>query len=287
MLQALIPGDFNYSGEFKHALASGHISLNYQPIVDLERGQVKGFEALMRWAHPEYGAISPGKFIPALIESGLIVEASKWALKESCRALKRIEGRIGQVKNLYVSVNFTASDFAEESFLDDLYQIISASDVLPTQIQLEITEELLMSHPDTARKTLELCRKAGIKIAVDDFGTGKASLDFLHDFPIDTIKLDRVLVRDMIDHLPLGEVPPVLSLSQKRQLSVTAEGVEEKDEALFLRNLGCGTAQGYYFAKPMQEKDVIELLMSDTAFSWKLDDVIRPETAHISVNEAI
>ncbi len=272
MPQAHIPEDFDYSAAFKEALPNGHISLNYQPIVDLERGQVKGLEALMRWTHPEYGAISPGVFIPFLVKSGFIVDASKWALKESCRALKRIEGRIGQNKNLYVSVNFTASDFAEDRFLDDLYQIISVSDVLPTQIQLEITEELLMLQPETARKTLELCRKAGLKIAVDDFGTGNASLNFLHDFPVDTIKLDRAFVRDMIDHLPYEEIAPIFSLSKNRHLSVTAEGIEEKEEALFLRNLGCNTAQGYYFARPLPEKDVIDLLISETAFNRKLED---------------
>ncbi|PZP55780.1 MAG: hypothetical protein DI586_05825 [Micavibrio aeruginosavorus] len=269
-----IPVDFNYSLAFKEALSNGQICLNYQPIIDLNTGRVQGYEALMRWTHPSFGSISPGIFIPALVESGLIVEASKWALRESCRALKRIEGRIGQVKNLYMSVNFTASDFAEESFLDDLYQIISASDVLPTQIQLEITEELLMSQPDNARKTLELCRKAGLKIAVDDFGTGKASLEFLQNFPIDTVKLDRVFIRGMTSHPEkLDEAKPVLSIAQKRHLTMTAEGIETQEEAFLLKQLGCNTAQGYYFAKPLPEKDITELLLGNSGFSRKLEPV--------------
>jgi len=271
MNKPVLPSDFDTEAEFAHALKNGQLSLNYQPIVDLKDGHVRGFEALMRWNHPVHGFIGPNIFIPVAVESGLIIAASKWALKESCRALKRIEGRIGQVKNLYMSVNFTASDFAEDSFLEDLYQIISASDVLPTQIQLEITEELLMSAPEEAAKTLSLCRKAGLKIAVDDFGTGTASMNFLQSFPIDTVKLDRVFIRGiMTDDARREEAKPILSLSQSRNLSITAEGIEEKDEALTLKELGCNTAQGYYFAKPMPEKEVVELLLEMNGFSSKL-----------------
>ena len=272
MAQEKLPPTFNIRNEFNSALVNGHLSLNYQPIVDLSNGHVVGFEALMRWKHPEHGMIPPSGFIPVAVESGLIIAASKWALKESCRALKRIEGRIGQVKNLYMSVNFTASDFAEDTFLEDLYQIISASDVLPTQIQLEITEELLMSQPENVQKTLSLCRKAGLRIAVDDFGTGKASINFLQSFPIDTVKLDRAFVRSiMTDKKKLKEARPIVSISQTRNLTITAEGIEEKDEALMLKSLGCNTAQGYYFAKPMPEKDVVELLLETGGFSRKLE----------------
>ncbi len=268
----VLPPSFNVRNEFNTALLNGHLSLNYQPIVDLTNGHVRGFEALMRWNHPELGFIPPSGFIPVAVESGLIIAASKWALREACRALKRIEGRIGQVKNLYMSVNFTASDFAEDRFLDDLYQIISASDVLPTQIQLEITEELLMSQPESVQKTLSLCRGAGLKIAVDDFGTGEASMEFLQSFPIDTVKLDRVFIRNlMTDPAKLEEARPILALSQTRNLTITAEGIEEKEEALLMKELGCNTAQGYYFAKPMPEKDVVELLLDLGGFSRKLE----------------
>ena len=265
------PPSFNIRNEFNSALLNGHLSLHYQPIVDLQNGQVKGFEALMRWNHPELGAIPPSGFIPVAVESGLIIAASKWALKEACRALKRIEGRIGQVKGLYMSVNFTASDFAEDNFLDDLYQIISVSDVLPTQIQLEITEELLLAQPESAKNTLALCRKAGLKIAVDDFGTGSSELGFLEEFPIDGIKLDRSLMRHFIDHPEaMNDFKPALTIAKSRNLTVTAEGIEEREEALALRELGCNTAQGYYFAKPMPEKDVTELLLEANGFADKL-----------------
>jgi EAL domain-containing protein (putative c-di-GMP-specific phosphodiesterase class I) len=271
MTKPALPSDFDVENGFAQAMKNGQLTLNYQPIVDLKDGHVRGFEALMRWNHPEHGFIGPSVFIPVAIKSGLIIAASKWALKEACRALKRIEGRIGQVKNLYMSVNFTASDFAEDSFLEDLYQIISVSDVLPTQIQLEITEELLMSQPEEALKTLGLCRKAGLKIAVDDFGTGTASINFLQSFPIDTVKLDRVFLRSlMTDEAKREEAKPVLAIGQTRNLIITAEGIEEKDEALLMKDLGCNTAQGYYFAKPMPEKEVVDLLLEMNGFSSKL-----------------
>lgn len=258
-------------GEFKAALTNGQLSLNYQPIVDLRDGRILGFEALMRWNHPEKGFISPAVFIPMAEETGLIIEASKWALRESCRALKRMESHVGQNPDLYMSVNFSAKDFAEESFLDDLYQIISASDVVPTQIQLEITEGLLMSQPENAKQTLELCRKAGLKIAIDDFGTGYSSLSYLHTYPIDTLKIDQSFVRDMLKNNVSRElVKSIITLGKNLGMKITAEGVEEKEEGLTLRDLGCETAQGYYFAKPMPEKATTELLLQLNGFREKI-----------------
>jgi EAL domain-containing protein (putative c-di-GMP-specific phosphodiesterase class I)/CRP-like cAMP-binding protein len=257
--------------EFKNALTNGQLSLNYQPIVSLVDGQILGFEALMRWNHPEKGFISPGVFIPMAEETGLIIEASKWALKEACRALKRLESHVGQNPNLYMSVNFSAKDFAEESFLEDLYQIISESDVRPTQIQLEITEGLLMSQPQNAKETLDLCRKAGLKIAIDDFGTGYSSLSYLHTYPINTLKIDQSFVRDMLKNKASMELAKsIITLGQNLSMTITAEGVEHKEEAIVLRDLGCESAQGYYFAKPLPEKDVTEMLLIDGGFRGKL-----------------
>jgi EAL domain-containing protein (putative c-di-GMP-specific phosphodiesterase class I) len=257
--------------EFRYALGNGQISLNYQPIVSLIDGQVIGFEALMRWNHPEKGFISPAVFIPMAEETGLIIDASKWALKEACRALKRLENYIGQNPNLYMSVNFSAKDFAEDSFLDFIYQVISASDVAPKQVQLEITEGLLMSQPERARQTLEMCSATGLKIAIDDFGTGYSSLSYLHTYPISTLKIDQSFIRDMLKNKASMElVKSIIALGKNLHMGITAEGVEHKDEALILRDLGCDSAQGYYFAKPLPEKDLIELLLDLGGFREKL-----------------
>ncbi len=256
--------------EFRAELTNGQISLNYQPIVSFSTGQVIGFEALMRWNHPERGFISPAVFIPMAEESGLIIDASKWALKEACRALKRLESHIGTL-NLYMSVNFSAKDFAEESFLDYIYQVISASDVAPGQIQLEITEGLLMSQPDNAKKTLQMCHNAGLKIAIDDFGTGYSSLSYLHTYPISTLKIDQSFIRDMLKNNASMELAKsIITLGKNLNMAVTAEGVEHKEEALMLRDLQCDSAQGYYFAKPLPEKSLIELLLNMGGFKEKI-----------------
>lgn len=248
------------ANEFQAALENGDLSLHYQPIIDIQEGGIVGFEPLMRWEHAEKGFISPGIFIPIAEESGLIVEASKWALGEACMALKRIEQKTGR-DGLYMSVNFSSRDFAVEGFVDTAYQIISKSDVNTSQIRLEITERLLMQQPDNARETLNLCRDAGMSIAIDDFGTGYSSLSYLHYFPIDTLKIDQSFVRDMSkNENSLELIKSIIALGQNLSMSIVAEGVEEESEAKLLKELNCEAAQGYYFARPLPEKEAMALL---------------------------
>lgn len=251
------------ANEFEAALKNNQLQLHYQPIIDLSKGSVAGFEALMRWIHPEKGFISPGIFIPIAEKNGLIIEASRWALGEACRALKRIEGRIGREENLYMSVNFSSMDFAAENFLDHVYRILSESDVPARQLKLEITERLLIQQPDNAKDTLEMCRKAGMGIAIDDFGTGYSSLSYLYFFPIDTLKIDQSFIRAMFrDDKSLELVKSIIGLGKNMNMNIIAEGVEDVEEARLLQAMGCDAAQGYYFAKPLPEKDVIEKLKS-------------------------
>jgi EAL domain-containing protein (putative c-di-GMP-specific phosphodiesterase class I) len=249
------------ANDFKSALARKEVSLHYQPIMDLQSGEIAGFEALMRWNHPQRGFISPAVFIPIAEESGLIVAASQWALGESCTALKRIEQRTGYDRNLFMSVNFSSTDFASDDFVGSVYATISKSDVKPAQVHLEITERLLMDQPDNARETLEMCRKAGMSIAIDDFGTGYSSLSYLHYFPIDTLKIDQRFVRDMHkNEASLALIKSIIALGKNMKMKVIAEGVETKEEARELKALGCDMAQGYYFAKPMPELDVTKFV---------------------------
>ena len=251
------------ANEFQAALQNNELQLYYQPIISLVTGQVLGFEALMRWFHKEKGFISPGLFIPIAEKNGLIVEASRWALGEACRALKRIEGRIGRENTLYMSVNFSSTDFASENFLDHVYRILSESDVPASQIKLEITERLLIQQPDNAKEMLEMCRQAGMSIAIDDFGTGYSSLSYLYYFPIDTLKVDQSFVRAMQkEDKSLELVRSIIGLGKNMKMNIIAEGVEDIEEARLLQSLGCDSAQGYHFAKPLPEKDVIELLRS-------------------------
>jgi len=249
------------ANDFEHAIKNNELSLHYQPIIDLATGAIKGFEALMRWEHPEKGNIYPDIFIPIAEETGLIVDASKWALEEACMALKRIESRCGFDNDLFMSVNFSSHDFAADGFVETVYETISKTDVKPNLIHLEITERLLMSQPENARETLELCQKSGLHISIDDFGTGYSSLSYLHHFPIDTLKIDRSFVKDMLnDNGAMALVKSIIGLAKNMNMNVIAEGVENKNEGLKLKDLGCEMAQGYYFARPAPEKEITDLI---------------------------
>lgn len=251
------------ANEFRAAIGTEQLSLHYQPIMNLNTGLVDGFEALMRWNHPEKGPISPGIFIPVAEDSGLIVEASRWALRESCRALKRMEARVGLERDLFMSVNFSSTDFAEENFLDTLYTILSETDVAPHKVHLEITERLLMNQPQNAKETLTMCRKAGLGIAIDDFGTGYSSLSYLHYYPIDTLKIDQSFVRNMLQDKTSKElVKSIIALGTNMNMKIIAEGVEHAEEAVLLKEMGCGHAQGYHFSRPHSEKDITDKLIA-------------------------
>ncbi len=246
------------ANDFKDALADDQIKLHYQPIVGLQNGEIYGFEALMRWTHPERGFVSPGVFIPILEDNGDIVEASKWAFRESCRALKRIQEQTGYHNSLHMSVNFSSTDFSSDDFVDNIYNTISETDVHAEQIHLEITERLLMNQPEKAKETLNMCRQAGMSISIDDFGTGYSSLSYLHAFPINTLKIDQSFVRDMHRNESSMElVRSIVSLGKNLNMAIVAEGVEQIEEAKLLKDMGCDFAQGYYFAKPMSEADIV------------------------------
>lgn len=249
------------AGEFQDALNNDKIQLYYQPIINFKTGDINGFEALMRWIHPEKGFISPGLFIPIIEENGQILEASKWAFRESCSALKRIQERSEYHVPLHMSVNFSSTDFSSDGFVENIYNTVSETDVPVDRIHLEITERLLMSQPETAKETLNMCRQAGMSISIDDFGTGYSSLSYLHSFPINILKVDQIFVRDMNTKAGSRElVRSVISLGKNLGLSIVAEGVETIEEAKVLKDMGCDYAQGYYFAKPMPEKDVTEFV---------------------------
>ncbi len=239
------------ASDLQAALGGSGLSLAFQPIIELKKGEIVGFEAFMRWTHPVHGAIPPSVFIPLAEESGLIVQASRWALKEACRALKRMTGVLGYDARHFVSVNFSATDLDDENFLEQLYTIISVVDIDPSRVHIEITEKLLNKNPDKAREILGLCRKAGLGVSIDDFNTESSSLIDIHSFGINMVKIDQIT-----DERVRGIINEAHSLGMK----TTAEMVEQEDDAVTLRAMGCDMAQGYYFARPMTEAQIIELM---------------------------
>ena len=239
--------------DFETALNNNALTLAFQPIITMKTGHVAGFESFMRWTHPVHGPIPPGVFIPLAEESGLIVKASRWALKESCRALKRISGDLGYDANPFVSVNFSATDIDDHNFLEQLYTIISAVDIDPRRVQLEITEQLLHKDPENARATLGLCRKAGLGVAIDDFNTASSSLEFISSFHINNVKIDQIAD---------DKVSRIIDQAHALGMSTSAEGIEDEFSAATLKAMGCDMAQGYYFARPMPETDLVVALRS-------------------------
>ena len=249
------------ANEFREVIDNDELDLHYQPIIDLKTNKTVGFEALMRWTHAEKGNISPNIFIPIAEESNLIVKASRWALRRSCRVLRKIMDETGQ--DLFMSINFSSADFSEADFFEFTSNTLKAENIAPEHIHLEITERLLMDQPKKAKETLQRCRDAGIAISIDDFGTGYSSLSYLHHFPINILKIDQAFIKDMSsDKAVLELVKSIISLGKNLGMEIIAEGIEQPEEAKILKKLGCDKAQGYHFARPMPENDIVGFIQN-------------------------
>ena len=250
------------ANEFRHAIDNKELILHYQPIIDLETKEVKGFEALMRWNHPGKGFMPPNLFIPIAEESGLIIKATDWAIEESCLALQRLKIASSRLsKSAFMSVNFTAIDMLQPDFLSKLLAVCQKTKTSPTEVKIEMTERLLMNNPEKVKNMLTACRNAGFRIAIDDFGTGYSSLSYLHHYPIDTLKIDRSFVVQMTkDDNALNLVKGIINLAKSLKMDLIAEGVEEdREEALLLKS-NCEMAQGYKYSKPQSEDKLLDWL---------------------------
>ena len=236
--------------ELRRALEREEFVLHYQPKVNLSDRKVGGAEALLRWNHPERGLVSPAEFIPVLEETGLIVAAGEWVLRRACADLK------AWGRKLRVSINLSARQFRRQDLDQRLKALVAEADVDPGLIELEITESQLMHDPDHAIRVVRALRDAGMRIAIDDFGTGYSSLAYLTRFPAEALKIDRSFVRSMTtDKSDATIVRTIIDLAHTLGLTVVAEGVEQEEQANFLRLLRCEQAQGYLFARPMPVAD--------------------------------
>ena len=249
------------ANEFKVAIATGQLRLHYQPIISIASGRVLGFEALMRWQHPERGLIPPDLFIPMAEDSGLIIEASRWAVREVCQLIKRLDKLRPDLDSVYFSVNMSATDFDDQGFLESFNGILDETRTSASRLNLEITERLLLKQPKNVKETLDRCRDLGISVVIDDFGIGYSSLSYLHQYPIDALKIDKSFIHMMRrDAKVLGLVKSILSLLDNLAIRIIAEGVEEAEEAALLASLNCDVAQGYYFSRPVAEEHLYSLL---------------------------
>lgn len=243
----------------RRALERNELELYYQPQIDLSSGAIIGAEALLRWHHPELGMVPPDKFIPLAEENGLIVEIGHWVLQTACKQAVAWSRQLPDFKR--IAVNLSGVQVQRGDIVDKVQQILEQSGLQPNMLELEITESVLMHHPEIATQTLGGLRELGVELAIDDFGTGYSSLSYLKRFPIQLIKIDRAFVMDIPnDANDTAITRAVIALGKSLQLKVIAEGVETKEQEAFLIDEGCDIGQGYYYSRPLPLVAVNQLM---------------------------
>jgi diguanylate cyclase (GGDEF)-like protein len=252
--------------DLRRALERGEFRLHYQPIVELNSGQIQGVEALLRWQHPERGVVSPSEFIPVAEETGLIVPIGRWVLLDACMQLRAWQTGDPAGEALFVSVNLAARQFMDPGLVEDVAAALRDSGLASSCLKLEITESAAMEAGIGTIQTLQALKGLGVQLAIDDFGTGYSSLSYLKRFPVDTLKIDRSFVDGLgSDPQDTAIVQSVIALARTLSLSVTAEGIETPKQLEELLALRCDEGQGYYFARPQPSEAVADLLTSRRA----------------------
>ena len=247
--------------DLRRAIEHQDFELYYQPIVALATGRIMGFEALVRWQHPEQGIISPGKFVPIAEETGLIIPLGQWVLREACRQLKQWQDEYAPEPPLTVSVNLSSRQFSQPSLINQIRQILTETGVDAHCLKLEITESAIMENTESAMDMLLQIKAMGIQLSVDDFGTGYSSLGYLYRFPMDVLKIDRSFIsRVDIDGEKLELVRTIITLAWNLGMDVVAEGVETTKQLAQLKALKCEYAQGYLFSKPLPRLEAAKLI---------------------------
>jgi diguanylate cyclase (GGDEF)-like protein/PAS domain S-box-containing protein len=239
----------------RQAQEQDQLRVHYQPIHRLADGQLIGFEALVRWEHPERGLVTPGEFLPVAEESGLIGNIDAWVLEQACRQMRRwLEEDRGLA---FVAVNLSCRLFRRAELYDEVAGVLAATGLAPRYLELEITESAVMEDPDTAEALLGRLRELGVRLAIDDFGTGYSSLQRLKRLPVHKLKIDQSFIRGLpTDQNDIAISRAVTALGRSLGLSVLAEGIETEAQAGFLRELGCDYGQGYLFSRPLPAAEV-------------------------------
>jgi diguanylate cyclase (GGDEF)-like protein len=243
--------------DLRKALPAGEFELHYQPVINLASGDISGFEALIRWNHPEKGMISPAAFIPLAEETGFIVPIGAWVIRQACATAAKWPG------DLSVAVNISAAQFRSCGLLQVIVGALATSGLHPTRLEIEITETVLLQNRDTTLAVLRQLRELGIRIAMDDFGTGYSSLTYLQCFPFDKIKIDRSFVKDITENTgSLNIVRAVAALAKGMGMTATAEGVETSEQLDRITSEGCSEMQGFLFSRPLPALEIERLFLS-------------------------
>jgi diguanylate cyclase (GGDEF)-like protein/PAS domain S-box-containing protein len=238
--------------DLRRAIERNEFIVVYQPIMSLETGLLRGFEALVRWHHPERGLIAPMDFIPIAEETGMIVQIGEWVLRQACHQMHEWQVIFPSEPASFMCVNLSVKQFSQPDLIERVAAILKETGLAPSSLKLEITESAVMENVETATKMLEKLQALGVQLAMDDFGTGYSSLSNLHRFPINTLKIDRSFITRMAENNENAEIVRTISgLAQNLGMDVVAEGVETRDQLELLKSLGCQFGQGYFFSKPL------------------------------------
>lgn len=251
--------------DLRRAIERQEFRLHYQPIIFLETGKIQGFEALVRWQHPDRGFIHPAEFIPVAEETGLIVPIGQWVLREACRQMHIWQEQSSNNFSLTISVNLSRKQFAQPNLVEQIKQILQETKLDPRNLSLEITESIVMENAEAATSMLLHLVALGMQLHMDDFGTGYSSLSYLHRFPINTLKIDRSFIsRIGNDAENLEIVQAIVTLAHNLGMKVTAEGVETAEQLAQLRVLKCEYVQGYLFSKPVNSEMAKALIAKES-----------------------
>ncbi len=244
------------------ALDNNEFHLVYQPQINLRTGEIVGVETLLRWEHPEHGTISPSEFIPFAEESGLIVDIGNWVIKTACAELSR--WRLAGLPEIRMAINISARQLMEDNIVKEIIDIIKNYDIPGHCLELEITENAIMNDMDSVVRKLKELSSHNINIAIDDFGTGYSSLSYLHKLPIQTLKIDRIFLKE--DRINKGDntiINTIVAMAKGLNLNVIAEGVESQAQLDYLREIECCEAQGFLFGKPLPPDVISQLLIQE------------------------
>lgn len=246
--------------DLRRALVKSEFELHYQPLVNISSNEITGFEALVRWHHPEHGLVSPADFIPLAEEIGLIVPLGEWVLNRACLDAASWPSPIR------VAVNLSPNQFKNPDLVHSVFRALASSRLSPQQLELEITETVLLNDSETTLTTLHQLRNMGVRISMDDFGTGYSSLSYLRSFPFDKIKIDQSFVRDLATRDDSAViVRAVTAIGNSLGISTTAEGVEDISQLERLKEEGCTEVQGFYVGRPLPIRETMELMQGGTA----------------------
>ena len=259
-------GRLRLESDLRTAIAERQFRVYYQPVVQLDTRAIVSFEALLRWDHPTQGLISPYRFIEAAEDTGILVSIGHWLMLQACRQLREWEVSNATAQPVHITVNVSARQFADARLSSDIQDALRDTGVDPSQLQLEMTESVAAADPKLTITVLSHLKHMGINVILDNFGIGSASLRGLWQFPVDALKIDRSLVREMqTDRSSSDVVELIITLAHKMNLRVIAEGIETARQIERLRELGCEFGQGYYFSQPLEPKAALQFLRQQVA----------------------